>query len=196
MTSAQCSSRMHHAPSTSSSSHMRVSFSSHHHHLTQSSSSLQRTSQRHTAESQITTLALQELQRAVQQGLLGQHVLLVVELAAGEGTLSAPVQLPQCPVLRLDEAHIVQVHVVLRVRRSGRALACCGLVRGCQGGCLLEEGGALGWAEGCGGLDELVEVGAGFYASEEESVQRDDYFNTWGRERVGLGKQFRQTTYQ
>lgn len=109
--------------------------------------------QSYAAKAHVAAPALEELYRAPEQGLLGEHVLAVVELAAGDGALAAAVQLPQRAVLRLDEAHVVQVHVVARVGRRRVALARRFLVRRRELGSRLEKGGALGRREGDGGSD-------------------------------------------
>jgi len=78
--------------------------------------------QRHAAEAQIAALALEEPERAPQQRLGAQNVLILFELAAVQRALAAAVELPERAVGRLDEADVVQVDVVLRVGRLGVAL--------------------------------------------------------------------------
>lgn len=111
---------------------------------------------RHTAKSQVPAPPRQEPQRALPQRRLAQHVLALGQDGALNGALAPPVELPQPPVVGLDEAHVVEVDVVLGgggrggALRGGRAV-CVGELRAC-----LEEGGALCGGEGDGLLEEGV----------------------------------------
>lgn len=119
--------------------------------------------QHNRIEPNVLPTALNKPPRAQQQRLLAEHVLVRRKLAARQRALAPPVQLPQrLAVVALDEADVVQVDVVRRLRRRRVALAGCGVVRAREvlGG--LEEAGARGWVEREGLFEELVEGGVGF----------------------------------
>lgn len=115
--------------------------------------SIQRRGEGDAREAHVVAAALQELQGAPEQGLVGEHVLVGGEGTAGDGAPAAAVELPEGAVVRLDEADVVQVDVVAGVGGRGLALAGGLAVGGGEGRGPLEEGGALGGREG-GGLGE------------------------------------------
>lgn len=86
-----------------------------------------------TRETHVATTALEELEGAPEQGLLGEDVVVGAELTARDGALTTTVELPEgaAVVVRLDEADVVQVHVVLGVGGDRLALARGFLVRAC-----------------------------------------------------------------
>lgn len=114
------------------------------------------TSQRHGAEPQVLARPVEELERAQRERLLAEDVLVPVELALLERALAPAVELPQRAVGRLDEAYVVQVDVVGRLRRRRVALAGGRVVRCRERARRLEEPGALVRREGDGFLEELV----------------------------------------
>lgn len=130
-------------------------------------SSIERAGESNAAKAHIGALALEELEGTPQQGLAREHVLVVVELAAGNGALAAAVELPEGAVVGLDEADVVQVDVVLGVGGGRVALAGGLLVGAGERRRLLQQLGPLGRGQRYGLLDQLVEVGAGFWLGEE-----------------------------
>lgn len=112
--------------------------------------------QRHGAEPQVLARPVEELERAQGERLLAEDVLAAVELALLERSLPPAVELPQRAVRRLDEADVVQVDVVGRLRRRRVALARGRVVRLRERAGRLEEAGALVWREGDRLLEELV----------------------------------------
>lgn len=104
--------------------------------------SIQRRGERDTGEAHVAAAALEELEGAPEQGLLGEDVLVGGEGAAGDGTLAAAVELPEGTIaavvaVGLDEADVVQVDVVAGVGGGGLALAGGLVVGGREGRGLL-----------------------------------------------------------
>lgn len=106
-----------------------------------------------SAESQIGSLSLKELERAEAKRLGAQRVLVVFQCTPLDRALPSAVQLPQRALVILKEAHVVEVDVVLGVR-CGRVARGCGFtVCGREGMCCLDQPRAFGWRE----IDRLGE---------------------------------------
>lgn len=116
----------------------------------------------HGAESQVASLPVEELERAESKALLAQHVVVLREIPSSDGPLAASIQLPEAAVCSFDEAHVVQIHVILGVGGRRVALRSGFLVRRGQLGRGLEDLSAGDGVEGLRGLDELVEGRVGF----------------------------------
>lgn len=120
--------------------------------------------QREYGEPRIVAAARQELAWAHRQRLLAEHILIGIKLNEFDGAFAPAVELPQCVVVSLDEAHVVEVHVVRGLGRDGVALASCVVMGTGEGLASLEELCALDGAKGNGLFDELVELGVGLCA--------------------------------
>lgn len=119
-------------------------------------------SQRDRGEPGVLAAAFQELERPQRQRFLAEHVLVALEFAVVDGALAPTVEFPQGAVVGLDEADIVQIHVI----------------RGLGGNSVAFAGGVVvGAGERLGGLEELCALGGG---------ERDGLFEELVEVRVGL----------
>lgn len=117
---------------------------------------IQGSSESDSAKAQIATFPLQEPEGTQSHAILAQNVFVRVQLASANGTLSAPVELPQASVVALYEADVVQVDVILGIRCGSVALRSRFLVGVGKGGSGFEKSCALQRIERDRLLDEFV----------------------------------------
>jgi hypothetical protein len=129
------------------------------------SASVERLCESDEAEAQIASpglsLALQEAAHSQIKGLFAEHIFIRREFTAVERAFPPSVELPQLVRLRLDEAYVVQIDVIVGSRGAGVAAARSSLVGRLEGLGLVEEVGALGWFQRDGLAQQLRQVRVG-----------------------------------
>ena len=106
-------------------------------------------------------LALEEAPHAEVEGLLTEYILVCCELATVERTPPPAVQLPQVVVRRLDEAHVVQIDLVIGGWRTGVAATRSALVGALESFRFVEQVSSLSRFQWNGVLNESRQVRVG-----------------------------------
>lgn len=129
-----------------------------------------------SAESQVGSLSLKELERSNAKRLGAQRVLIVFQCTPLDRALPSAVQLPQSALVILNEAYVVEVDVVLGVW-CGRVARGCGFtVCGREGMRCLDQLRAFGWREVDRLGEEIVESRAFLWRSKSRSAAKFQAF--------------------